>query len=158
MEGELEEPGDTNAVAEILVNMLQTERQAQGSPSGLRALMAPLPRSAPVSPPPRRLFGTGGPGGGGSRDQESNRQETPEVDTPPGLEQPAESGRVADSAELATTAVALGRLVSVLDRQAKSPRERLRTIMVKPTLTWPTLGDNDHDVELFVEEFKKSVV
>ena len=52
-------------------------------------------------------------------------------------------------------AVALDRLATVLDRQAKSPREKPSTITVKPTLTWPTLGDNDHDVELFVEEFEE---
>ena len=110
---ELDVPGDNNAIVESLVNMLQTERRAQGSPSGLRALMAPLPRSAPVSPPPRRLCGSGGPVGGGSRDAGGNSQEAPEVDTLPGLAQPTESGRVADPAEPATMAGALDRLAAV---------------------------------------------
>ena len=34
-------PGDNNVTVEMLVNILQAERQAQGSPSGLRAVMAP---------------------------------------------------------------------------------------------------------------------
>ena len=83
--GELEVPSESTAVVEILVNMLQAERQAQGSPSRLRALMAPLPRGTPVSPPPRRLFGTGGHAGGELPDQAEDRQGTPELGTPPGL-------------------------------------------------------------------------
>ena len=53
LSGELDVQGNNNAIVEILVSMLQTERQAQGSSSGLRALMAPLPRGTPASPPPR---------------------------------------------------------------------------------------------------------
>ena len=120
--GEIEVPSDSIVVVETLVNMLQAERQAQGSPSGLRALMALLPRSAPVSPPPRRLFGTGGPAGGEPPGQAGGRQDTPEVNTPPGLGATAESGQVADAAEPATMAVALDRLASVLDREAKFPK------------------------------------
>ena len=56
----LSEPSDLpKADVEVMVNMLQGARQAEGSPAGLRALVAPLSRGVAVTPPARRLFGTG---------------------------------------------------------------------------------------------------
>ena len=67
----------------------------------------------------------------------------------------AESGREAASPEPAAMAGALERLTEVPALQTQSAAERPSTITVKPTLTWPSLGDNDFDVDAFFEEFEK---
>ena len=83
------------------------------------------------------------------------RAAVPAGDNPPGLPGPAESGREAASPEPAAMAGALERLTEVLALQTQSAAERPSTLTVKPTLTWPSLGDNDFDVDAFFEEFEE---
>ena len=72
---------------------------------------------------------------------------------PPGLGGGLAAPAGADPVHLAILAL----LEERQQRARPENGEQRSTIQVRPQLHWPTLGDDDHDVELFIEEFEEVV-
>jgi len=147
---------NNDGVIDILVNMLQAARLADGSPGlGLRELVAPLSRGQATTLPARRLFASERTLEGEPRADGRSAPQVLRTSSPPGLRNPsrapASEDGSSDSPEHPSMAGALDKLASILERQTTKQGEKHSTITVKPTISWPTLGDGDVDVDNFIE-------
>ena len=117
------------------------------------ASAAPGPAQASRGPEARHVTGTAP---GATAEATAAPLPTAEV---PQRQEPAPTAPVAQVPDVISQA-----LVALLEERRQSStagrgtdEEPRSTIQVRPTLHWPHLGDDDFDVELFLEEFEETV-